>query len=207
MCRERVVSRGERCCGLWGRVGKQKRVPSLWAEGKRIRSLPVGLQKRSRDAGCGAGEGLAGNCGSREPRGGGAEGMELSEEGEEGGCRWHLAVGRSGDSPWGQLLAGASLLRLAVPGAVSLQPKGRGEGWRGQPVLPVANSPSFLLDIAASVCMCVCGGGGGGGVVVVAALASSSLPLPGSSRQSPRLAGLLGFLEGSMPLGGTKKLR
>lgn len=78
--------------------------------------------------------------------------------------------------------------------------EGRGEGWRGQPVLPVANSPSFLLDISARVCVCWC-------------VEGWSLLLHPPLSPCQRAAGraqagmLLGFLEGSMPLGGTKKLR
>jgi len=118
--------------GLW-EWGKQKgrRVLSLRAGGRQISSPPVGLQRRSRDAGC-RDRGLAGNCsagGSRE-QGGRAEGRELSGKGC--GCRWHLPWGGAGGSRAEELFQPAGLAaratlgrgiapRFAEPGAVAQQ--------------------------------------------------------------------------------------
>lgn len=126
--------------------------------------------ERSRDAGCEAG-GLSGDCsayGSRKPGGGRGEGARQEAGGAAGGScrggwrrRWSALGGEeqrdtSHRRGWqtGPPLTGASLLsccaRCCRPAT-----KGKGEGWRGQPVLPEANSPSFLPDIAS---MCVCSG-------------------------------------------------
>lgn len=164
--------------------GRARRVPSLWAECRQIKSLSLGLRIRSRDAGWGS-RGLAGSCrafGSREP------GMpEGREPGRKGWPQVTPAVGRSGGSPGGHrpghnppagpaargALGGDIAPHLAVPSAATLQARGRARATC--PLVP--NSPSFLLDISVSACAFLCRG-------LVAALASPSLPLPESSRQS-----------------------
>lgn len=138
---------------------------------------------------------------------------EGREPGRKGWLQVTPAVGTSGGQPAGDRSRGHNrpaglAARFALGEGIGphlaqcCHPAGkeRGEGWRGQPVLPVANIRPFLPDI--SVCVCVC-----------LRAESWSLylhpPLSPCQRAAGRaLAGmLLGFLEGSVPLGGTKKLR
>lgn len=137
---------------------------------------------------------------------------EGREPGRKGWLQVTPAVGRSRGQPTGDRSRGhnppAGLAtrfalgrgicpHLAVPSVVTLQ--GREGARAGEDNLSFQWQTVCLIFLCMCVCVLVCRG-------LVAALAS---PLSSCQRAAGRAqAGmLLGFLEGSMPLGGTKKLR
>lgn len=132
---------------------------------------------------------------------------EGREPGRKGWLQVTPAVGRSGGQPAGDrsrghippeglaarfALGGGTAPHLAVPSVVTPQVRERARAGEGN----LSFLPSFLLDIPVSACAFLCRG-------LVVAVASLCQRAAGRAQAGM----LLGFLEGSVPLGGTKKLR
>lgn len=199
MCGEQVVSKGERCWGVCGRAGK-RRAGGYRACGQKVgkwaacpwgcRNPPGALAAEPwgwQGTAAPGGPGSPGRAEGREVggkggwlqvapavgRSGGRRRRGTARGGEEQGAHPAGGAGSSG-SPWQGHRSSSRCARCCR------QRKGRG---LERATCPSSGKHSLLSASYRCVCVCVEG--------VVAALTSPSLPLPGSSRQSPELAGCL----------------
>lgn len=196
---------------LWdGRSRRARRVPSWWAECR----LTKKLVRRAADTVPGMlAEAAEGWQGTAEPPCPESPGCQRGESRQERVAAGNPAVGRSGGSPRGTeqghsppaglaapfALGGGTAPHPAVPSAVTLQAReghGAGEGnlsfqWQTVP-------PFCLMFLSPCVHFCVEGW---------SLLLHPSLSLCQRAAGRAQAGMLLGFLEGSVPLGGTKKLR